>query len=123
MRFLTYEYTHEYTQRSDKHKVEWQRSEIYTTAIEYIDGLVQDCSISSALAMELLQSCTKPSIFKYSKSTHQARCLFNPFVYSAKQANNCWLKREYLMIMQYAILATAKYLYQITKPCLHILHM
>ena len=28
----------------------------------YIDGLVQDCSISSALAMEILQSCTKPSI-------------------------------------------------------------
>ena len=26
-----------------------------------IDGLVQDCSISSALAMEILQSCTKPS--------------------------------------------------------------
>ena len=25
----------------------------------YIDGLVQDCSNSSALAMELLQSCTK----------------------------------------------------------------
>ena len=29
----------------------------------YIDGLVQDCSNSSALAMELLQSCTKPSIY------------------------------------------------------------
>ena len=28
----------------------------------YIDGLVEDCSNSSALAMELLQSCTKPSI-------------------------------------------------------------
>ena len=28
----------------------------------YIDGLVQDCSNSSALAMELLQSCTKPSV-------------------------------------------------------------
>ena len=28
----------------------------------YIDGLVQDCSNSSALAMELLQSCIKPSI-------------------------------------------------------------
>ena len=28
----------------------------------YIDGLVQDCSNSSVLAMELLQSCTKPSI-------------------------------------------------------------
>ena len=27
-----------------------------------IDGLVQDCSNSSALAMELLHSCTKPSI-------------------------------------------------------------
>ena len=29
----------------------------------YIGGLVQDCSNSSALAMELLQSCTKPSIW------------------------------------------------------------
>ena len=26
-----------------------------------IDGLVQDCSNSSALAMELLQSCAKPT--------------------------------------------------------------
>ena len=26
-----------------------------------IDGLVQDCSNSSAIAIELLQSCTKPS--------------------------------------------------------------
>ena len=30
--------------------------------ITYIDGFVQDCSISSALAMEILQSCTKPLI-------------------------------------------------------------
>ena len=29
---------------------------------EYIDGLVQDCSNSSANALELLQSCTKPWI-------------------------------------------------------------
>ena len=28
-----------------------------------IDGLMQDCSISSALAMEILQSCTKSSIW------------------------------------------------------------
>ena len=28
----------------------------------YIDGLVQDCSNSTANALELLQSCTKPSI-------------------------------------------------------------
>ena len=32
-----------------------------------IDGLVQDCSNSSALAMELLQSCTKPSELRYPK--------------------------------------------------------
>ena len=30
--------------------------------IDHVDGLVQYCSNSSALAMELLQSCTKPSI-------------------------------------------------------------
>ena len=32
----------------------------------HIGGLVQDCSNSSALAMELLQSCTKPSIWNIS---------------------------------------------------------
>ena len=31
----------------------------------YVDGLVQDCSISSALALEILQSCTKPSISSF----------------------------------------------------------
>ena len=35
----------------------------FCTVYEYIDGLVQDCSNSSALAMELLQSCTKPLIY------------------------------------------------------------
>ena len=30
---------------------------------EYFDGLVQDCSISSALAMGILQSCAKQSIW------------------------------------------------------------
>ena len=29
----------------------------------YIDGLAQDCSISIANALEMLQSCTKPSIY------------------------------------------------------------
>ena len=37
----------------------------YFPAAFHIDGLVQDCSNSSALAMELLQSCTKPSIFPW----------------------------------------------------------
>ena len=31
----------------------------------YIDGLVQDCSNSSALAQELLQSCTKLLVFTF----------------------------------------------------------
>ena len=29
----------------------------------HIDGLVQDCSISIANALEILQSCIKPSIW------------------------------------------------------------
>ena len=29
----------------------------------YVDGLGQDCSISSALAIEILQPCAKPSIY------------------------------------------------------------
>ena len=33
-------------------------------AVTYIIPLVQNCSISSALAMETLQSCTKPQIYK-----------------------------------------------------------
>ena len=38
-------------------------SSVKSVAVGYVDGLVQDCSNSSALAMELLQSCTKPSIY------------------------------------------------------------
>ena len=30
---------------------------------KHVDGLVQDNSASSALAMEILQSCTKPSMW------------------------------------------------------------
>ena len=29
-----------------------------------MDGLVQDCSISSLLAIEILQSCTEPHLIK-----------------------------------------------------------
>ena len=31
--------------------------------VKHINGLVLDCSVSSVLAMEILQSCTVPSIF------------------------------------------------------------
>ena len=36
--------------------------------VSYVDGSVQDCSISSVLALEILQSCTKLSIWGFSDS-------------------------------------------------------
>ena len=38
-----------------------QKKTISLRAPEYFDALVQDCSNSNALTMELLPSCTKPS--------------------------------------------------------------
>ena len=35
--------------------------------VNYNDGLAQHCNNSNAVALELLQSCTKPSITNYSK--------------------------------------------------------
>ena len=40
---------------------------------EYFNGLVQDCSNSSALAMELLQSWTKPSICSFMMNPYSAQ--------------------------------------------------
>ena len=37
---------------------------LYLFYSAYIDVLVQDCSISIANALEILQSCTKPSIYR-----------------------------------------------------------
>ena len=34
---------------------------LLSLSLIYMDGLVKDCGISSALPMEILQSCTKPS--------------------------------------------------------------
>ena len=45
------------------------------------DGLVQDCSNSSALAMELLQSCTTPSNYSLSNTSHT--------VYSTQKKQKC----------------------------------
>ena len=51
-------------QRNKKEKkyidIEWLIKGIHARSL-HIDGLIQDCSISSALAMEILQSCTVPS--------------------------------------------------------------
>ena len=48
----------------DWDEIHWRKyTDLFQPIIQkHIDGLVQDCSNSSALAMELLQSCTKPSI-------------------------------------------------------------
>ena len=43
----------------------------------YVDGLVQDCSISSALAMEILQSCTKPSTCRYNMISNVSNCIWS----------------------------------------------
>ena len=54
----------------------------------HYDGLVQDCSNSSALSMELLQSCTKISInlrlkqFDHYFVDHIFKCIF-------KKENHC----------------------------------
>ena len=42
--------------------------EVAISVRKHIDALVQDCSNSSALAMELLQSCTKPSTYSWWES-------------------------------------------------------
>ena len=41
-----------------------------------IDGLVQDCSNSSALALELLQSCTKPSRWRMIENANIYLCFW-----------------------------------------------
>ena len=46
------------------------RSALFCNSLHFhvhVDGLVQDCDNSSALAMELPQSCTKPSMYCYQK--------------------------------------------------------
>ena len=45
---------------NDQSRITW-KMQLWIQSL-HIDGLVQDCRNSSALAMELLQSCTKPSI-------------------------------------------------------------
>ena len=41
----------------------WIKKNDHKICRAYIDGLVQDCSNSIAYALELLQFCTKPSIY------------------------------------------------------------
>ena len=52
------------------------------TFMQYIDGLVQDCSNSIAYALVLLQSCTKPSIWG---------CVFSAYQCSFDVWENIWI--------------------------------
>ena len=63
----------------------------YKCPIAHRGGLVQDCSISSALALEILQSCTKPLICDWRYGcvfaecqNHWRRPILNPFIYLLK---------------------------------------
>ena len=51
---------------SQEHRA-WQLRNFdnFTHSGSYIDGLVQDCSISNSLAIEILQPCTQASIIIY----------------------------------------------------------
>ena len=45
--------------------VQWYTMKASTDLVKYIDGLVQGWSNSSALAMKLLKSCVKPSMYAF----------------------------------------------------------
>ena len=64
--------------------------------MEYVDGLVQDSSISSVLAMEIVQSCTKPSMCTTSKNEPKYRSwslnsIAHPAVRPTSHQNIVWL--------------------------------
>ena len=48
----------------ERESLYWNRALASKIELNHIDGLVQDCSNSIANALELLQSCTKPSIYE-----------------------------------------------------------
>ena len=70
-----------------------------------IDGLVQDCSNSSALAMELLQSFTKPSVYDmllciYTLLSHE------PCYQNTPQEYGCgklWLSEWWILVLKHDI--------------------
>ena len=54
----------------------------------YMDGLVQNCSISDALAMEILQFCTKPPIYSIPTSKQSTTRWFAYFAVYTILNNN-----------------------------------
>ena len=54
-------------------KISMTSVSVLQTCGVYFYGLVHDCSNSSALALELLQSCTKPSNYLMSVTFHRSK--------------------------------------------------
>ena len=46
---------------------------------DYVDGLVQDCNISSVLAMGILQSCTETSMYRLARPCLSCRRILVPY--------------------------------------------
>ena len=57
----------------------------------HFDGLVQDCSISIANALEILQSCTKPSIYRL--SAHRFLLLVPELQMSCRHLTTWWCQQ------------------------------
>ena len=60
----------------------------------YIDGLVLDCIISIANALEILQSCTKPSIYTQGhhprSASNKCGCICKGIILCMRSANGRW---------------------------------
>ena len=80
------------------HKSVWSTIVIMTfnTKMYYINGSVQDFSISSALALEILQSCTKPSICDIQNN---ARLMVYSKILSIKQFFSCHMSFYFLQTL------------------------
>ena len=63
-----------------------------TCLLHNIDGFVQDCRISSALAMEIMQYCTKPSILYHVEFLPWwQHCFYRSFIFQVIDPLQCYL--------------------------------
>ena len=76
-----------------------QRNAPWNGNCHHIDGLVQDCSMSSVLSMEILQSYTKPLMYEaQNKWTCKEKSLVNfklPFQVTTVETGNLVALRQY----------------------------
>ena len=65
----------------------------------YIDGLLENCSISSVQAVEILQSCTKPSMYCFLLTEQWDLYLSSPpyicmHRHTSSSLSQCWVLRS-----------------------------